>query len=309
MNNGFLSKLTFWRQTQTSTVLGLYISADLICVFQEEVHDNDKQDSDSQTQSQVNSKLSGVTKKIAFNGENWSEAFAEVKETFGNAKLQIVLGESFYQLIVADKPNVEANELNQALLWSVKDLATEPVTNIQLDYFESSLTSTGKINVVVANKMQLSALAQACELHGYTIAGISIEELAMPLLFDDAATHMVVSHVPEHDLLLTVVKQGELLMQRRVRGFAQIDQASAADLQYGLADNLSLEIQRSMDYFESQLRQAPVGSIDLLIDGESQALVPLVAQNFNQKVSTTEHSNVTEHLSMMAYKALTGGEA
>ncbi|WP_299569184.1 biogenesis protein MshI [uncultured Shewanella sp.] len=309
MNNGFLSKLAFWRQTQASTELGLYISADSIYVYQGEIQDSSKQVSDSALQSHTKSELSGVTKKIAFNGEDWLEAFAEIKGIFGNAKLQIVLGESFYQLIVADKPNVEANELNQALLWSVKDLATEPVTNIQLDYFESSLTNTGKINVVVANKMQLSALAQACEQQGFTIEGISVEELAMPLLFDDAATHMVVSHVPEHDLLLTVVKQGELLMQRRVRGFAQIDKATAADIQYGIADNLSLEIQRSMDYFESQLRQAPVGSIDLFLDGESQTLVPLVSQNFNQKVITTEHDSVTEHLAFMAFKQLTGGEA
>ncbi|MCL1046350.1 MSHA biogenesis protein MshI [Shewanella electrodiphila] len=309
MKNGFLSKLTFWRQTQASTELGLYISADSICVYQGEIKTEDEQDSDLETQNQTKSDISGITKKIAFNGENWTEAFAEIKDIFGHAKLKIVLGESFYQLIVADKPNVEANELSQALLWSVKDLATEPVTNIQLDYFESSLTTTGKINVVVANKMQLSTLAQACEQHGFTIEGISIEELAMPLLFDDASTHMVVSHVPEHDLLLTVVREGELFMQRRVRGFAQIDKATAADLQYGLADNLSLEIQRSMDYFESQLRQAPVGSIDLLIGGESQALVPLVAQNFNQKVSTTDHESVTEHLAMMAFKALTRGAA
>ena len=34
----------------------------------------------------------------------------------------------------------------------------------------------------------------------------------------------------------------------------------------GMVDNLSLEIQRSMDYFESQLRQAPIKSIYLIID-------------------------------------------
>ena len=163
MNNGFLSKLAFWRQTQASCELGLYISADSIYVYQGEIQDGSQQGSDSAHQSQTKSEFSGITKKIAFNGEDWLEAFAEIKDIFGNAKLQIVLCESFYQLIVADKPNVEANELNQALLWSVKDLATEPVTNIQLDYFESSLTNTGKINVVVANKMQLATLAQACD--------------------------------------------------------------------------------------------------------------------------------------------------
>ncbi|KPZ73283.1 hypothetical protein AN944_00431 [Shewanella sp. P1-14-1] len=309
MNNGFLSKLTFWRQTQVSAKLGVYISATHISVFQADLSGTQQQELDSTNQKNANFSLSDNIQQFAFSGENWAEVLAEIKASFGAAKLHIVLAESFYQLIVADKPNVEANELNQALLWAVKDLVTEQVTNIQLDYFESSLTTTGKINVVVANKVQLSTLAQSCEQHGFVIEDITIEELVMPRLFDDQAPHMVVSHVPEQELLLTVVKQGELLMQRRVRGFTQIDKASAADLQYGLADNLSLEIQRSMDYFESQLRQAPVASIDLLIDGECQALVPLVSQNFNQPVSAIEHTSVASQMAYLAAVELTGGDA
>ncbi|MDO6678659.1 MSHA biogenesis protein MshI [Shewanella sp. 10N.286.51.B2] len=307
MKNGFLNTLAFWRKPQPTTELGLYLGADTISVFQTNIVSNAEQQTDSKTKSFVNSAKNSVIHQIAFNGDNYSKAFEMLQQEFGAAKLQIVLSEAFYQLVTADKPNVQAQELTQALLWSVKDLVSEPVGNIQLDYFESSLNTSGKINVVVANKAQLSQLAQACEHHGFVISGISIEELAMTHLFDDESAHMIVSHVSGQELLLTVVKQGELLMQRRVRGFSQIDSASAQDLQYGLADNLSLEIQRSMDYFESQLRQAPVHSINLLISGESQALVPLVAQNFNQTVSVISHDSVNGHFAAMAYAQLAGG--
>ncbi|WP_144212296.1 MSHA biogenesis protein MshI [Shewanella donghaensis] len=306
MKNGFLNKLTFWRQNIPVGELGLYVAADSIYVFKSNVGGTAEQRADLATEPQSKFPIEGVSYKIAFDGDNWTEAFTAIFDGHGAAKLQIVLGESFYQLIAADKPNVPAEELKQALLWSVKDLVSEPVSNIQLDYFESSLTASGKINVVVANKQQLSNLAQVSEEKGFVIAGISIEELAMTTIFQDDLSHMIVSHVSGQELLLTVVKQGELLMQRRVRGFTQIDKASAQDLEFGLADNLSLEIQRSMDYFESQLRQAPVGSIDLLIGGEYQALVPLVSQNFNQNVNAIQHDSVSSHFSMMSYSLLAG---
>lgn len=53
----------------------------------------------------------------------------------------------------------------------------------------------------------------------------------------------------------------------------------------GMADDLSLELQRSMDYFESQLHQAPVSSIELLINGQAEKLAELISVNFNQEVN------------------------
>jgi MSHA biogenesis protein MshI len=44
-------------------------------------------------------------------------------------------------------------------------------------------------------------------------------------------------------------------------------------------DNLSLEIQRSMDYFESQLRQAPVKKVYVYLDTVHQyALAEMLTQ-------------------------------
>jgi MSHA biogenesis protein MshI len=52
-----------------------------------------------------------------------------------------------------------------------------------------------------------------------------------------------------------------LFFSRRLRGYENLANFSQEELELGVVDNLSLEIQRSMDYFESQLRQAPVKKV------------------------------------------------
>lgn len=289
MVQGFLNKLAFWKTSATSISLGIFVTNKQLYVV------SGAQGEDSQT--------------IAVDKGNWPKAFAAVRAHFGPAKVQLILANNFYQLVVADKPHVEEAEVTRALLWTVKDMVSEPVTNIQLDYFEAK-SLAGKLNVVVASKSLLTELAQACDENHLDISGVSIEELALSNLFiDDNMARLIVTHLPDQELLLIVVKQGELLMQRRVRGFTQLHLAQAMELSASLADSLSLEIQRSMDYFESQLRQPPVAAIEVVMDGESQALAQLLAANFNQKVTQLQHTGVAAQMAKLAHIEFTRGQA
>ena len=293
MNNGFLNKFAFWRKAANSGELGVYVGVNSVWVYQAK-------------------KLEQPESFTEFDlvKDNFSSPFNEIKNQFGTAKLQVVLSSPHYELLQADKPNVDPAEVCQALMWAIKDMVTQPVANIHLDYFESTVSTNSKVNVVVTPRDKLVSLATACDELGFTIAGITIEELALTPLFDaDNMAHMLVTHLPDEELLFTVIKAGELLMQRRVRGFNQLHKASDEQLSYGLADNLSLEIQRSMDYFESQLRQAPVSSINLLTEGQQQTLVKLVAANFNQQVKAVTHHGVPAYLAQLAFNDLARGEA
>ncbi|UJF21992.1 biogenesis protein MshI [Shewanella sp. OMA3-2] len=293
MNSGFVNKLAFWRPAEVCGKLGVFVDVDSVWVYQAEMP--------GQPESYTEFPL---VKK------SWNNTFSAIKQKFGAATVQIVMSASHYQLLQADKPNVEAAEINQALIWAVKDMASEPVANIHLDYFESSVAASTKINVVIVARDKLVAIASACEELGLAIAGITIEELVLTHLFDaDNMAHMLVTHLPHQELLFTVIKAGESLMQRRVRGFNELQDVKEQDLSSGLADNLSLEIQRSMDYFESQLRQAPVSAINLLTEGEQAALAKLVAANFNQSVSMVEHQGVAAYLAKLAFVELSRSEA
>ncbi len=290
MDKKLMTRLAFWRAAATTTSLGVYVCDDKLWVY-----------------APATPRLAEQWLSFDLHQNQWQSAFAELAKSFPQAQLQIVLASSHYQLLVADKPNVDKAELAQALIWSIKDMVTLPVPQIHLDYFESPLPSN-KITVVVVDKDKLVNLVQAINAQGLSILGLSIEELAMTNLFiEDNQARLVVSHHAGQELLLTVVKQGQLYMQRRVRGFSGLYKAEVDELNYGLADNLSLEIQRSMDYFESQLRQSPVASIELLTDGAASALAKLVSANFNQAVNVIEKSTVGARMAGLAFSELSRG--
>ncbi|MFT5790636.1 MAG: MSHA biogenesis protein MshI [Shewanella sp.] len=292
MEDSLLSKLQFWRKAVPTTELGLYVCADKIFVYQ------------GATEESAANFFTFSFKKL-----DWIDAFEQVVKSLGIAKIQIVLSAEFYQVIQVDKPNVEPEEMTAALLWSVKDLVSQPVTDIHLDYFESSKQTTNKVSVVVAEKKQLTNLLLAARAAGMDTCGVTIEEMAITNLFNDSQARLLLSHRAGGELLLAVVKDGELFMQRRVRGFLQLDSVAAEDLAFGLADNLSLEIQRSMDFFESQLREAPVASIDLLMLGARDKLAALVSENFNQKVTPYQAESVETVFSQMALAEFSRGES
>ncbi|MFB2641148.1 MSHA biogenesis protein MshI [Shewanella bicestrii] len=290
MDKGLFARLAFWRAKQAGSALGVYVCADKLWVY-----------------APATESLAEQWVSYELQQDLWQQAFAELANAFPHASLQIVLGSGRYQLLVADKPNVDSDELAQALLWSIKDMVNIPVPQIHLDYFESPLPSN-KLSVVVVDKEKLRAMVQAISDQGLSVLGISIEELAMTNLFDeDNQARLVVSHHTGQELLLTVVKQGQLYMQRRVRGFTELDKAEVDELNYGLADNLSLEIQRSMDYFESQLRQPPVASIELFADGAVDALAKLVSANFNQAVNVVNKRAVGASMAGLAFSELSRG--
>lgn len=290
MDKRLINRLAFWQNKSTPIDLGVYVCTDKLWVY-----------------APATANLAPQWLTFELQNQQWQTAFAALAHTFPNARLQMVLASGSYQLLVADKPNVNAEELPHALMWSIKDMVTIPVAQIHLDYFESPLPSN-KITVVVVAKDYLINIVEAIHGQGLRVAGISIEELAMTNLFiDDNQARLIVSHHTGQELLLTVVKQGQLYMQRRVRGFMQLDKTDVDQLHYGLADNLSLEIQRSMDYFESQLRQAPVASIELLADGAVDALAKLVSANFNQAVNVIDKSAVGARMAGLAFSELSRG--
>lgn len=285
-----MGRFAFWKKNTGRRELGLYLGPKSCWVVAKDSPDS--------------------ALELPLDGDNWPALMASISSHFGPAALAIVLGFGRYQLLLADKPAVADNEMLDAIKWAIKDMVSEPVSSLKLDYFESPNQSSNKITVVAVERSALEALVKAADEVGSSVSGIGIEELVTARLFgSEAQARLVVSHVPSSELLFTVVKDGRLWMQRRVRGFADLNSISEQDLSYGAAHNLSLELQRSMDYFESQLRQAPVAAIELATEGASAALAKLVAGNFNQKVAALPPRPVGHTFAMLACEEFMGEQA
>ncbi|MCJ8319927.1 MAG: hypothetical protein MJK12_09855 [Colwellia sp.] len=195
---------------------------------------------------------------------------------------QIILPVSHYQIVQVDKPNVPDAEIAAALKWQVKDLVTVAVEDMIIDYFDGPILAGGaKLNVVCASKAYLTELVTNLTQDNINLKKISTEEFAFVSLVEkqDAAV-LLVCQQPNEEIILIIVKKGKIYFHRRLRGFSQIGKQSEEELTMGTIDSLSLEIQRSTDYFERQLKQAPIKAIQVIvpIDNEN-ILAEKLAQN------------------------------
>ena len=98
---------------------------------------------------------------------------------------------------------------------------------------------------------------------------------------------LLVCQQPNEEIVLLIVKNGQLYFHRRLRGFAHIANKSEDELAMNVIDNLSLEIQRSTDYYERQLKQAPIK--------ELKVLLPIALEGFFAR-KLAENTNVAVSL-------------
>lgn len=202
--------------------------------------------------------------------ESWQSSLKTYvdKNSLTNTQCNVAFSISKYQMLQLDKPEVEDGELLQALQWSVKEQLFSD-DELAIDYFDTPAEAANlkKLNVVAISKQEVREVRNGVLKAGLALNIIGIEELATCNLVvpsDDAI--ITLKQEEGGQLSLNIVKRNELYFSRRLRGYENLANFSPEELKMGVVDNLSLEIQRSMDYFESQLRQAPVKKVYLSLD-------------------------------------------
>jgi MSHA biogenesis protein MshI len=234
------------------------------------------------TLQKIKGKLNWV-KQDSLPIENWQKTLKTYveKNNLTNTKCNIAFCILKYQLLQLDRPAVEEAELNQALQWAVKEQLFSD-DELVIDYFDppAAASNIKKINVVAISKRDVMEVRDGILKAGLALNNIGIEELATCNLVvpsDDAI--IALKNEEDGQLSLNIVKRNKLFFSRRLRGYENLDNFSLEELKMGVVDNLSLEIQRSMDYFESQLRQAPVKKVYISLDTTHQdALAELIKE-------------------------------
>ena len=208
---------------------------------------------------------------------------------FDCVQLALVLPPHLYQIVQMDKPNLSIEEIKQSLPWTVKDLVTIPAESIIADFIENPIKQAGqeKISVFAANKTLLMPIINAVHKSKASLELITCEEFVLAgLLKVDTAAHLVVYQHLGQEPSIQIVRDGSLLFSRRLRGFSRLPTMSVEDLSMGLLDSLSLELQRSIDFFESQLKQPPLKSLQLYLPSEHlEQIVEQLKVHFPVKVT------------------------
>ncbi|MDO6839518.1 MSHA biogenesis protein MshI [Paraglaciecola chathamensis] len=207
--------------------------------------------------------------------QDWVKHLQEyvTQNNLARTPCHVALGLNKYQLFQIDRPEVEEQEVAQAIQWQVKEQLTSTDEHV-FDYYDHPAAIGGKekVNVVAISRPQVTSIIKGISQADLKLSTITIEELATSELLA-ASDDAVLSLFQEKggQINLNILKQGKLFFSRRLKGYENLASFSLEEFQMGMGDTLSVEIQRSMDYFESQLRQAPVRHIVVHLNTPIQA--------------------------------------
>tara|TARA_B100001094_G_scaffold332865_2_gene406968 strand:- start:4730 stop:5647 length:918 start_codon:yes stop_codon:yes gene_type:complete len=243
--------------------------------------------------------------------QDWSKLFSQVRSLTRSKHAAITLTSSFYQILTIDKPASQTAKASYhyTILWSIKALVDLPLEDIHLDYFDAySAHQKEKIHVVVVKKSLLKSIVKAAHEAHIEITKISIEEMVLSYLFEQQdIPRMLLSHCPKQDILLAIYYQHQLISFRRLNGFTHLNTYTPAQIEHDVIDKLSLEIQRSIDLIESQLKLPPIQRIDLLCEGEKTFLNQKLSENFNQPITLLSNEKVLHIISKTTFIDLKHG--
>jgi len=167
-------------------------------------------------------------------------------------RCSFVLGFSRCQLIQIEKPNVPQNELKLAVSWKLKDLIDYPVEQATIDVVNippdpSNTKRQQHIFAISANNQQLAEVTNQLIEAGINLQAIDALVFAqrnIASLLEEENRGIAMLSFNSSGGLLTFTSGGELYHARRI----EIDKARTKTA----FETISLELQRSLDHFESQ---------------------------------------------------------
>jgi MSHA biogenesis protein MshI len=174
-----------------------------------------------------------------------------------------------------EKPSVHPTEIHKALTWSVKEMAGSDAPELVFDYYDPPVQSSGadNLNVVALPKSSLDDVISGVMTAGLKLKSITVEDLAICDLIESDEAVMTILQRAGEEIQLTIVRGGKLYFSRSLKGFENLGAFSVEELQMGVMDSLTVQIQRSLDYYESQLRQAPIRTIFMNIESANSQVI------------------------------------
>lgn len=160
------------------------------------------------------------------------------------------------QLFQLEKPAVEEGELLQAVNWKINDLINYDVETAVVDVFElppSPKSPLSYINAVVANEVVVGGYVDSIKQSGLSLLAIDVHDLVTKnycKVCDIFDTTVAVLQFSDNEGLVTIYHNEDLYVARDFK-IGLLDIEAALNDNESTYDSVLLELQRSMDYFES----------------------------------------------------------
>jgi MSHA biogenesis protein MshI len=225
------------------------------------------------------------------------QLFQELR--LGRIATSVVLGERAYELVLVEAPDVLPAELKAAIRWRVKDMIDFAIDDAVIDVFEPPAASRRQQRSMYAIAARREAVQRAVDALAPAAPGfdvVDIEELALrniAALLPEDQKGLALLHLQGDGGKLLLTRGGKLYLSRHIDLSRHLDpDAPAASVD---ASTLSLEFQRSLDYYESHFDQPPIGDLAILPNGPlAEALALGMTREANLRISMPDLNELFE---------------
>ena len=230
-----------------------------------------------------------------------SEYLTHLKEWVSEHNLSgqnchVVLSSSQYKTFPVERPQVEEAEISDAVQWKVKDLLDYPLDEAVIDVYEFPKDALRgrpeQVSVVSSRSSIIQGLVNTVQDAGLKLISIDIVDLALR----NVASRLVESEGQSAALLylragngMIVLIKNDMLYFSRHFDFS-LEALNDVEQQDNVIQHLALEVQRSFDYFDSQMAQVPPQCLYLVGPTPNLPLANMLGGSISAQVKVLDMS-------------------
>ena len=222
----------------------------------------------------------------------------------GRTPVSAVIGAGDYQIVQVEAPEVPAAELRQATRWRLRDQFDFPIDSATIDLFDVPATTRRRARMLFA----VAAHGGAIESIGATMTRatqgfdvIDIPELCqrnLGTLLPQDTKGLALLILREQFAQLVLTRGGLLYLTRRFELGQRASKPDTLDYDVSTGEaqidsgSLALELQRSLDYYESHFDQSAIGDLVIAPGGaRALALAKSLSADTGLRISTLNLSD------------------
>ena len=189
-------------------------------------------------------------------------SFVDVARRIPNRKWPVVsvLKPSAYSMLFVEAPDVAHEELRAAVRWRIKDLLDFHIDDAVIEVFQMPQQGRGgptrMMYAIAAREHEVRQRVDDAAEAGLNLGVIDVLELSLrniALLLDTDGRGVALLYEAKGGGVLLLVRNGVLYLARHIE--TGTEQLELSDMRSTLVDGLALEVQRSLDYYESHYEQ------------------------------------------------------
>ncbi len=232
-----------------------------------------------------------------------------------------------FSLFMVEAPAVGSTELQAALRWQINDLIDFHIDEAVIDVFDipeqKDRGHQKMIYVVVSRTADVQQHIDCFENNDINLDAIDIPELALrniATLLPENSGGVALLHIDQLNTLLTICHGGKLYLTRYIdAGLQEIMQLLGSpkgpnDLAfeddnglplkvYGVLEAVTLELQRSLDYYESNFSMPPVSGVVVTpMEEDLPWLIPYLSSNLGTVVRMLDFSTLLDVEGPMSHR-------